>query len=781
MDGIQNVQAHNKRPISSTAYPDEIAIGDDVEAKGEKPVFLDHRDETKSILHHLQEWWNQAREAQSANRAEMFIDGGFYDGDQWDEEDEAALVARGQAPYVFNVTKPAADWVIGTEKRTKLDHKVYSRTDDPAAREDAEVKTKVLKYLDDVNQGAAARSAAFKDAIKVGVGWIEDGVRNDAGGEPIFSRHEHWANIWYDHLSIDPALKDARYLFRSKWIDLDYSIAMFPEQQNVLQTMAEHQDALLGDSTSDEWWYSDMFGGQRTNRSENGLSWTFTQDGINQRKRVRLVECWYRVPVRIKKMRGFQPELDNVRFDPTNEEHKKAVGDEIVSLHDAVDSDMWVAIFGGNHLLQNMRSPYTHNEFPFTPCWAYRKMTDSAPYGMIRQIRDPQDDLNKRMSKAQFILSTNQVLAEEGAVEPEKWDEMVEQAAHPAGVVPLKNGALQHGRFQIHRDNQLAEEHVKLMDRDQAMVRNVSGVQGENLGADTSAVSGKAILAKQNEGSVVTFELYDNLQFMMSIQGMKRISLVEQFMDMPKVIRLTGSRGKVDYVHINEPEWDTLQQKWVFRNDMTRFHADFVIDQADFRATVRQAMFDTLMDMLSKLDSQIALQLLDIVVDMNDDLPEREELVSRIRKVNGQTDPNQEETPEQAAEKAEQAQKAKEQEKLQIRQIVADILNKEANAAKIRVDTQKTAIDAGLVLAQTPVIAGSADEFLNAAGFVDATQPISGQPGPGGGALMPPQKIPAQPQPLPEQMFLGPEAPLDPDHIQAGPVTGPQQPPAMAQ
>ena len=40
---------------------------------------------------------------------------------QWTQEDAQALIERGQAPLVFNEVKPTIDWIIGTERRTRVD------------------------------------------------------------------------------------------------------------------------------------------------------------------------------------------------------------------------------------------------------------------------------------------------------------------------------------------------------------------------------------------------------------------------------------------------------------------------------------------------------------------------------------------------------------------------------------------------------------------------------------------------------------------------------------
>ena len=85
---------------------------------------------------------------------------------QWTQEDAQALIERGQAPLVFNEVKPTIDWIIGTERRTRVDSKILPREKDDEAL--AEIKTKLMKYVSDANKLPWHRSMAFADAIKGG-------------------------------------------------------------------------------------------------------------------------------------------------------------------------------------------------------------------------------------------------------------------------------------------------------------------------------------------------------------------------------------------------------------------------------------------------------------------------------------------------------------------------------------------------------------------------------------------------------------------------------------
>ena len=134
----------------------------------------------------LLEWWYFEREKQAENRFQQSIDADYYDNLQWDPDDAEIVRSRGQMPLVYNEVAPMCDWLIGTERRAKADWKVLPRTEDDV--QIADVKTKVLKYVADINRAAFARSRAFADAIKSGVGWVDDGVQDDEEERRVYRR-----------------------------------------------------------------------------------------------------------------------------------------------------------------------------------------------------------------------------------------------------------------------------------------------------------------------------------------------------------------------------------------------------------------------------------------------------------------------------------------------------------------------------------------------------------------------------------------------------------------
>ncbi|MBX9609698.1 MAG: hypothetical protein K2Y51_26045 [Gammaproteobacteria bacterium] len=696
------VEAASTSWVERSIYSGLVPDGDQArQAKGGDGPSRFRTPEHERDYRMIRDWWQKARTDQAAGRYEQAIDDDFYDGLQWADSDRAVIEGRGQPALVFNMIKPVIDWIIGTQKRTKFDWHIYPRTDDD--RKPAEVKTKLLKYTDDVNHAQFHRSRAFADTARVGIGWLEDGVRGDPTKEPLYTRSESWRNIWYDHLATEPDMSDARYLFRSRWADVDVAVAYFPDAEGMIKAAARAHD-LYGATDDDDLDVQLYYRVDSTGRAITSSTYTEDVSGQvgNRRERVRLVECWYRKAVARQVVRvhdQLAPEYtqaDGQVFEP--EQHQGMVQEGLASVYNAIRMEVWCAIFVEGGLLSNAPSPYKHDRFPFTPIWGYRRKRDGACYGAIRNQRDPQEDMNKRLSKAQHILNTSQVIAEEGAVDD--IDEAREEVAAPDGWITVKRNK----RFEITRDNAVAAQHIEIANMNRQMIREAGGVTTENLGHETNATSGKAIEARQNEGAVVTTELFDNFAFALQLQGEIRLSLIEQYYSAPKIIRLTSDRGATEFMTINDVVGVGPNGEPTVENDITATKADFVVDLADYRKNARQAMFDQLFEMLSNFTqmgeagAKVALDMLDLVMEMWDG-PNKDEIVARIRKINGQPDPTQEGSPE-----AEQQRMAKEQAEaaaaaLQQRAAEAEIALSENQALTARAEAllkKQQAIAAGV-------------------------------------------------------------------------------------
>lgn len=700
---------------------------------------------------------------QEENRRERAKDFDFYDGIQMSEEMRAHLLGRGQTPLTFNVIANVVNWMLGTERRNRTDYKILPRTEE--ASKPAERKSQLLKYLSDVNRTPFAISRAFADGVKGGLGWIEDGVQEEEDGEPIYTRYESWRNIIHDSAATELDLSDARYIFRAKWVDVDTAISMFPDRKGEIERAAISSLGLgIGSDLT-------HYGDEAMDSIERDIDLSahdMDAHGHQERERVRLIEAWYRVPVEEQFIRGGQ--FSGELYDSKSNGHITELLMGRATVARKVKMRMHVAIMTETGMLFHAKSPYRHNRFPFTPVWCYRRDRDNMPYGLVRQMRDPQFDVNARAAKALHILNSSKVIMDKGAVDD--MEAFEEEVARPDGILVKNPGK----DLVLNAERGLEQAHLDLMSRSIQLIQSMTGVTDENMGRTTNATSGKAIIARQDQGSLATAPIFDMLRLARQVSGEKQLSLIEQFMTEGRQFRITNTRGNPEFVQVNGDNPD---------DDIVSTKADFVITEDDFAATIRQAQVEELMNLMVQLagtSPELVAATLDLVVETMD-VPQREELVKRIRQITGQSDPDEDPnnpSPEtiqrqQAAQAQQQMQQAMFDAELRGKQ--ADAAKKEAEAEKIAseqrrilaevrriiaategesVQTQVKAMEAAARLMEAPHMAASADAVLDAAGFQDrsdiaigarqdrafGTQPMpTPQPAP-----QPPMEQPANPQ-----------------------------------
>jgi hypothetical protein len=360
---------------------------------------------------------------------------------------------------------------------------------------------------------------------------------------------------------------------------------------------------------------------------------------------------------------------------------------------------------------------------------------------------------------------------EEGVVDD--IEQYAEEASRADAVIVVKSGML--GKIKMDVDRELATAHTMMVDRMIELVQSSSGVTDENLGRKTNAVSGKAIVARQDQGSLATAELFDNLSFARQIHGEKKLSLIEQFFGEFKEFRITNARGDAKYIEINNgmPE-----------NDITRTKADFIITEQQWNATQKQQAVQDLMSLIKEVAPaipQFPLQVLDLLVEMMD-LPSKDEIVKRIRQVTKMKDPDADPDAPPTEEEIMEAKATEAAQAMQARAADAEISKAEAEAeraaalaAKARADVtnvmaglrnksladQDLALETALKMFTVPQIASLADKLMQAAAETALADTGGTMPEPMSPDMLPAtQQQPDMTQPQPAQVIDPSQQPL---------------------
>jgi hypothetical protein len=299
--------------------------------------------------------------------------------------------------------------------------------------------------------------------------------------------------------------------------------------------------------------------------------------------------------------------------------------------------------------------------------------------------------------------------------------------------------------------------HVQGAQEAQDFVHSIVGVTYEQEGKTTKELSGKAIGQLQAQGQTTGGVYFDNYFYGFQTVGQIALANIEQFFDREMEIRVTGDVRKDEFVEINKRTADGK-----IKNAINRDKADFIVSKQDWRETIRLAGLQMLAQVITDLAKagmgQETFKLLDEVVDMMDDLPNKDEIVRRIREMNGQHGPEDEMTPEEKqAFQESQTRARQEQEALKVLQFAlaqaqlaikqAEATNKQTQAMKNQTEAIYNKLEAFLKaletsreVALTPQLAAAADELIREA----ERAPRGGNGNNGGGRIPPSRQIGGQ-------------------------------------
>jgi hypothetical protein len=645
----------------------------------------------------LKNMYLEELDRQHLNRQERMKWVRYYNNDQFTLERRRKLESVGMSPASNNMVRPIIEYLKGTERRGRIDFTVSPRKDGKEARENAQAKQELMKWLDYSNQTGFERSLATDQAFVTGLGWLEVAVRQDKKGAKVVAVAEDWRNMLHDSRGITTDGDDWRYLFRTKVIDLDVAKAIFPNKSAELEKVAQKGAGahLLGDWSGT----TAILGGNDTASSEASTYFVGT-DLYSTRDRVMLVECWTR--------------------DPAKRTDKHTGG-----LTDPVSWEINCTIITADDILVETKSPYKHGRFPFVPIWCYRDIDSGLPYSVIRDLIDVQDSLNANLMRAKFLSHVNQIWLEEGAIGEMSLEQIETEMRDPMGIAIFKDGGLSGGKVKKVDHGGDVQKMMMLAQADMDTMHRMSGVTPENRETQSDTLSGKSRALKAEQGAILTTSIFDNLLRARGLEGALTLEMCEQYMLQEVAVPTTGQGVARKFSTLNQ--WDDQQGRFV--NDMAADESEFQVGEQAWKQSHAEAMYDSLMGVLGQLAGSapnVVVALLDVVFEMHPTLPNKDKVLKRVRGATGMRDEDVEVTPEEQQAQQQQQQVAQAQFDAQMAQFQASIREAEAKGEKLeaeamakRLESLYMAAQAAQVLSMAPQISPIADELLKSVGFKD--------------------------------------------------------------
>lgn len=590
-------------------------------------------------------WFQDAAKASMYARQLAERDRDYYDNKQWTEEEERELKKRKQAPIVINRVAPKVDFLLGVERQNRVDPKAFPRT--PDDEDSAEAATDAIRYVVDKNNFDCISSDVFENLAIEGIGGAAVEAKDRGKEIEILVKYFFWDRFFYDPHSRMRDFSDSRYMGIVIWKDFDEVKNRFPDS-------AEALDNLLADVAGAGDTYDDKP--------------TYKQWIDATRRRVMCVQMFYQ------------------------------------------EDGRWQhAIFTrGTYLRSPEDSPYVDEDGePENPLIAQSTKVDREGnrYGAVRQLIGPQDEINKRRSKALHLLSTRQTWGEKGAVD--NIAAAKRELAKPDGHVETTPNM----KFELLNTSDMAAGQFQLLQEAKSEIDTI----GANafLDGTQAANSGRQQQMMQQGGMIELGPLFDAHRMWKKRIYQAIWSRIKQFWDEEKWVRVTDDENNLKFVGLNQPQTvgealqevaqnekadpqkrqlaqQTLQamlasqdprlnQVHKIKNNVSEMDVDIIIDEVPDTVNLQSEQFDQLVKMYAANPGGIPWEM---IVEMSS-------LRKKDRILEGMAG-NKE---QQAQMNAMQQQLAQIAAKLDLESKQLDNVHKQAEIQKTQAEAQQTQLE----------------------------------------------------------------------------------------
>ena len=327
----------------------------------------------------------------------------------------------------------------------------------------------------------------------------------------------------------------------------------------------------------------------------------------------------------------------------------------------------WV-VSVGTILLHNKISPFKH----FTPVPYFPFLVGGRPIGIVEQLRDPQNLLNKTLSQELHIvagIANSGFIVKKGSLANMTPEQLQERGGEDGLVIEVNTNA---GDVVKMQPNQVPTGLDRLSYKASEAMQQISLVNDSMQGLNRPDEAGKAISKKAEQGATALSPIYASLDQTRRMVARNWLDLVQEFVTEPRAYSITNRAptAQPEQVEVNQPQPDGS-----FLNDLTIGEYMINVTNVSARDSYDMNQFDIMMQMMRQ---GAPIPWSDIVNTLTI-LENKDQIVEFLKQQEGQSDPTESQ---------------KQQEQLQQRLLAAQALDKESSAQVKVAQAQKVSMEA---------------------------------------------------------------------------------------
>ena len=552
----------------------------------------------------------------------------FYCGEQWDSGDAKKLADEGRPALTINTILSTVNTVLGeqTAKRAEMNFKPRSNGNEDTAT----ALTKVVMQIGDNNKLDWVESQVFSDGLIQDRGYFDVRINFDdsiQGEVEITSLDPLDVLIDVDAKEYDP--KTWNEVITTRWLSLDQIEGTYGEKiADSLQALAVGGDVYGGDSVAVE-----------DNKFGDSASFDLTDDGATDKtiRSVRVVERQHR---RMCMSEWFiDPQTGDMRPVPEtwDDTKRQEFGQEFgLFIQKRLAPRVRWTVSADKILLHDEWSPY--KTFTVVPYFSYFRR--GKPFGMVKNLISPQEQLNKISSQELHIVNTTANsgwITEEGSLVNMTNEDLTERGAETGLHIVHARGTAPPSKIQ---PNQIPTGIDRITQKAAHNIKEISGVSDAMLGYESAEVSGVALKSKQQRGQIQIQVPLDNLARTRHMLAEKILELVQQFYVEERLIQITNPEMP-DPAQSDAQEQIMVNQitpEGTIINDLTLGEYSVVISTQPARDNFEESQFSEALQL-----RQAGVMIPDYRVVEYSHLAQKKDIAEEIKQLTGLATPSEEE------------------------------------------------------------------------------------------------------------------------------------------
>lgn len=574
--------------------------------KGEDKI-LTPEEKEQELLKEARTRFSQASEAQSPVIEVMKKDFAFHQGEQWDEAVKTQRIQDKRPVYTVNVLPQYVNQIINNIRKQKPALKCLP-VDDQGDIETAKVYNGIIRNIENHSQASIAYDTAASHAVIAGRGFVRictDWIKGTFDQEIQIKRVFNPFSVLIGPHT-EPTARDARWGFVVETISKDEFKATYPDSK------------ISRDASGSSW--------------ENTIQTNYEWSNENE---IQIAEYFYLTeePDRVMRMTDdsvwYESEWNEQFPDvapPIKQPEKENVRDE------SKPKWMWAKLTG-NEVLES--GEWLGDYLPIVPIIGNEFIDTQGQTmlsGVIRNAKDAQVIYNAGVSnKVETIALAPKApfIAEEGQITKQNMVNWLESNIRSVGVLTYKGKSIDGSpvgapqRAQFSPDTSASSALVEQANND---IKRTTGMYDDSLGSRSNGTSGRAIIARQEQGDNANFQYIDNVNRAIQHIGVIIVDLIPKIYKRPQVISIMGEDNQQELVAINQLFRDDLGQEKQFMLSEGQYNV-VIIPGPSFN-TRRAEQTEALMDLASKVPS--IMEKAPDIVFAGMDFPGAQELAERF-------------------------------------------------------------------------------------------------------------------------------------------------------